>query len=40
MASMSSRMNVAEMFRRVTTTPGISSSSTSWSTRAKVIVNS
>ncbi len=33
-------MNRAERFTRETTTPGISSSSTSWSTRAKVTVNS
>ncbi len=33
-------MNWAERFTRVTTTPGTGSSSTSWSTRANVIVNS
>src|SRR5438067_1493455 len=40
MASMSSCMNLGERLIRETTTPGISSSSTSWSTRANVIVNS
>jgi hypothetical protein len=39
MASMSSRMNRGAMFTRLTTTPGTSPSSTSWSMRAKVIVN-
>ncbi len=39
-ASISSRMNFGDRFRRETTTPGISASSTSWSTRANVIVNS
>jgi hypothetical protein len=33
-------MNFGERLTRETTTPGISSSSTSWSTRANVIVNS
>ena len=40
MASISSRMNCGERLMRETTTPGTSSSSTSWSTRANVIVNS
>ena len=40
MASISSRMKRGERFSRETTTPGTSPSSTSWSTRAKVIVNS
>ena len=39
-ASISSRMKRGETLMRATTTPGISSLSTSWSTRAKVIVNS
>jgi hypothetical protein len=39
-ASSSSRMNFGAMFTRVTTTPGMSPSSTSWSIRANVIVNS
>ena len=33
-------MKRGERLMRETTTPGISSSSTSWSTRANVIVNS
>ena len=33
-------MNWCEMFTRATTTPGTSPSSTSWSIRANVIVNS
>ena len=33
-------MNFGARLTRVTTTPGISSASTSWSTRAKVTVNS
>jgi hypothetical protein len=33
-------MKRGDRFIRPTTTPGTSSSSTSWSTRAKVIVNS
>jgi len=33
-------MNRVDMFTRETTTPGMSPSSTSWSIRAKVIVNS
>jgi hypothetical protein len=33
-------MKRAERLTRLTTTPGISPSSTSWSIRAKVIVNS
>ena len=40
MASISSRMNRGERLMRDTTTPGTASSSTSWSTRAKVTVNS
>ena len=40
MASISSLMKRGERLTRETTTPGTSSSSTSWSTRAKVIVNS
>jgi STE24 endopeptidase len=40
MAAMSSCMNRGDMFTRVTTTPGTSPSSTSWSIRAKVSVNS
>ena len=40
MASISSRMKRGERLMRETTTPGTSPSSTSWSTRAKVIVNS
>ena len=40
MASISSRMKRGERFTRDTTTPGTSPSSTSWSTRANVIVNS
>src|SRR6185436_13105476 len=40
MASSSSRMNRVDMFTRETTTPGTSPSSTSWSMRANVIVNS
>ena len=36
MASISSRMNFGDKLMRLTTTPGISSSSTSWSTRANV----
>ena len=39
-ASSSSFMNRVDMFTRETTTPGMSPSSTSWSIRAKVIVNS
>ena len=39
-ASRSSRMNLGDMFTRETTTPGTSPSSTSWSMRAKVMVNS
>ncbi len=39
-ASISSRKNLADRLTRETTTPGTSSSSTSWSTRAKVTVNS
>jgi hypothetical protein len=39
-ASISSRMKRGERLIRATTTPGTSPSSTSWSTRAKVIVNS
>ena len=39
-ASSSSRMNRVDMFTRATTTPGTSPSSTSWSIRANVIVNS
>ena len=39
-ASMSSRMKRGDMFTRLTTTPGTSPSSTSWSMRAKVTVNS
>ena len=38
--SRSSRKKRGERFSRVTTTPGTSPSSTSWSTRAKVSVNS
>lgn len=33
-------MNWGERLTRLTTTPGISGPSNSWSTRAKVIVNS
>jgi hypothetical protein len=33
-------MNRVDMFTRATTTPGTSPSSTSWSMRANVIVNS
>ena len=40
MAAMSSCMKRGDMFTRVTTTPGTSPSSTSWSMRAKVSVNS
>ena len=40
MASISSRKKRGERFMRETTTPGTSPSSTSWSTRAKVIENS
>ena len=40
MASISSRMKRGDRFTRDTTTPGTSPSSTSWSTRANVIVNS
>ena len=40
MASISSRMKRGDTLTRETTTPGTSSSSISWSTRAKVIVNS
>ena len=40
MASISSRMKRGDRFTRETTTPGTSPSSTSWSTRAKVMVNS
>jgi STE24 endopeptidase len=40
MAAISSCMNRGDMFTRVTTTPGTSPSSTSWSMRAKVSVNS
>ena len=39
-ASSSSRMKRGDMFTRLTTTPGTSPSSTSWSMRANVIVNS
>jgi STE24 endopeptidase len=39
-AAISSCMNRGDMFTRVTTTPGTSPSSTSWSMRAKVSVNS
>ncbi len=39
-ASRSSFMNREETFTRLTTTPGMSPSSTSWSIRAKVSVNS
>ena len=39
-ASISSRMKRGETLMRETTTPGTSSLSTSWSTRANVIVNS
>jgi STE24 endopeptidase len=39
-AAMSSCMNRGDMFTRVTTTPGTSPSSTSWSMRANVSVNS
>ena len=39
-ASSSSFMNRFDMFTRETTTPGMSPSSTSWSMRANVIVNS
>ncbi len=39
-ASMSSRTKRGLMFTRLTTTPGTSSASISWSTRANVIVNS
>ena len=39
-ASISSRMKRGERLMRETTTPGTSSLSTSWSTRANVIVNS
>ena len=39
-ASISSRMKRGERLTRETTTPGTSSLSTSWSTRANVIVNS
>ena len=39
-ASSSSRMNRVDMFTRETTTPGTSPSSTSWSMRANVSVNS
>ena len=39
-ASSSSLMNRVDMFTRETTTPGTSPSSTSWSIRAKVSVNS
>jgi hypothetical protein len=39
-ASISSRTKRGEALIRETTTPGISSSSTSWSRRANVIVNS
>ena len=39
-ASSSSRMNRVDMFTRATTTPGTSPSSTSWSMRANVSVNS
>ena len=39
-ASISSRMKRGERLMRETTTPGTASSSTSWSTRAKVTVNS
>jgi hypothetical protein len=39
-ASRSSRMKRGAMLTRLTTTPGTSPSSTSWSMRAKVIVNS
>jgi Zn-dependent protease with chaperone function len=40
MAAMSSCMKRGDMFTRVTTTPGTSPSSTSWSMRANVSVNS
>ena len=36
-ASISSRMKRGDMFTRLTTTPGTSPSSTSWSMRAKVM---
>ena len=39
-ASISSLMNFGATLTRPTTTPGTSPSSTSWSMRAKVIVNS
>ena len=39
-ASSSSRMKRVDMFTRETTTPGTSPSSTSWSMRANVSVNS
>ena len=39
-ASISSRMKRGDRLMRDTTTPGTASSSTSWSTRAKVTVNS
>ena len=39
-ASSSSRMKRLDMLIRATTTPGISPSSTSWSIRANVNVNS
>ncbi len=39
-ASRSSFMNRGDMFTRETTTPGMSPSSTSWSIRANVTVNS
>jgi STE24 endopeptidase len=39
-AAMSSCMNRGDMFTRVTTTPGTSPTSTSWSMRANVSVNS
>ena len=39
-ASISSRMKRGDTLMRETTTPGTSSLSTSWSTRANVIVNS
>jgi hypothetical protein len=37
---MSSRMKRGDMFTLLTTTPGTSPSSTSWSMRANVMVNS
>ena len=39
-ASISSRIACGDIETRVTTTPGTSSSSTSWSTRENVSVNS